>query len=97
MARGSDLPANVRNTYAAVLAEAGEPRLAWQQIEAGLGVAPLADADRYVLGRIAEQYDLRDDAIAMYRAIRRPGRRPVEPRTSPRPGTSPRSGSRRWA
>ncbi len=69
MARGSDLPANVRNTYAAVLAEAGEPRLAWQQIEAGLGVAPLADADRYVLGRIAEQYDLRDDAIAMYRAI----------------------------
>lgn len=69
MARGNDPPANVRNTYAAVLAEDGEPRLAWQQVEAGLGVAPLTDADRYVLGRIAEQYDLRDDAIAMYRAI----------------------------
>lgn len=59
---------NLRNTYATVLAEDGEPAAAWEQLAQTLKAhVPLAEADWYVLGRIAEQIGQRDDAIALYR------------------------------
>ena len=65
-------PINIRNTYAAVLAEVGEPTAAWAELVQVLPVfAPPTDADHYVRGRIAEQVGLRDDAIAIYRRLPR--------------------------
>ena len=68
----SQPPPPLRNTYAAVLAEVGEPAAAWDQLSPGLPLhEAIGDADWYVLGRIAEQAGLRDDAIALYRRVRR--------------------------
>jgi hypothetical protein len=55
-----------------VLVESGEPHLAWQQLERGIGARAVDDADRFVLGRIAEAYGLRDDALRAYRQVKRP-------------------------
>lgn len=72
MQTSSDPPINIRNTYATVLAEVGEPAAAWAELEQILpGYAAPTDADWYVLGRIAEQVGLRDDAIAIYRRLPR--------------------------
>ena len=54
---------------AVALAEAGEPYKAWQQIVTGVGDNTFEDSDWYALGRIAETYGLRDDALAYYRRI----------------------------
>ncbi|MBP6846762.1 MAG: DUF3857 domain-containing protein [Kofleriaceae bacterium] len=70
MARLNEPPRNVRNTYAAVLAEMGDPAAAWHQVELGLdATSPPDNGDWYVIGRIAENLDLRDDAIAAYRRV----------------------------
>jgi transglutaminase-like putative cysteine protease/tetratricopeptide (TPR) repeat protein len=64
-----DASRNARNTYAVALAEAGEPYKAWQQVVTGVGDKTFEDSDWYALGRIAETYGLRDDALAYYRRI----------------------------
>lgn len=70
IARLNEPPRNVRNTYAAVLAEMGDPAAAWHQVELGLdAMSPPENGDWYVIGRIAEDLDLRDDAIAAYRRV----------------------------
>ena len=81
MVREPDPPPNVLNTYAAVLVESGEPYLAWQQLGRSIGAAVVGDADRFVLGRIAEAYGLRDDALRAYRLIKPPQQRDGIPST----------------
>jgi tetratricopeptide (TPR) repeat protein len=69
------LSGNLANTLAALEAESGDPAAAWKH----LGTAIRAHKDRkpdasdlYVLGRIAEDLGLRDDAIALYRRVAKP-------------------------
>ncbi len=69
------LSPQLANTLAAVAADAGEPVKAWRYAEHSwdprVDHAP-HDADWYVLGRIAEAYGMRDDAIAAYRKVAKP-------------------------
>jgi tetratricopeptide (TPR) repeat protein len=63
------------NTLAAVEAEADQPYEAWGYLARAIamhqGLTP-DDSDWYVLGRIAQDYGLRDDAIAAYRKVHKP-------------------------
>ncbi len=61
------------NTFAAVLAEADEPYAAWQRLGPTMDDMPEPGAaDWYVIGRIAEDYGLRDDAVAAYKRAAHP-------------------------
>ncbi|MBK9035120.1 MAG: DUF3857 domain-containing protein [Myxococcales bacterium] len=77
-ARGGDKPRHWVNTYAVVLADAGEPSAAWRQLD-GVLDDDITPSDWYVVGRIAEAYGLRDDAIGVYRSIARPTQRSAFP------------------
>ncbi|MCE9575245.1 MAG: DUF3857 domain-containing transglutaminase family protein [Deltaproteobacteria bacterium] len=71
------LARNLANTLATIEAEADRPVTAWryalQSWDPRMDHAP-SDSDWYVIGRIAESYGLRDDAIAAYRKVKpRPG------------------------
>ena len=68
------LPAPVANTLAAIEADNGQPYRAWTYLQQSLDTHPDAQpnaADWYVIGRIAESYGLRDEAIAAYRRVAR--------------------------
>lgn len=66
-------PRALANTIAAIEAERGHLGEAWRYELQSIvpGQAPRSD-DWYVIGRIAEGYGLRDDAIAAYRKVTRP-------------------------
>ena len=63
------------NTIATIEAESDEPALAWRYTLRSIDATPQqlpVDEDWYVIGRIAECYGLRDDAIAAYRRLTKP-------------------------
>jgi tetratricopeptide (TPR) repeat protein len=63
------------HTIAAIEAESDNPSLAWSYLTKALaarGSAQPREQDWYVLGRIAESLDLRDDAVAAYRRVAKP-------------------------
>ncbi len=68
------MAAQLANTLAVIEAEADEPYQAWQYLQKAptrrLEDPPMS-ADWYAIGRIAESYGLRADAIAAYRKIAR--------------------------
>ncbi|MBK7078825.1 MAG: DUF3857 domain-containing protein [Myxococcales bacterium] len=55
------------NTQAVVLAEADQPEAAWEAVRKSIEGRPPGPEDFYPLGRIAEAYGLRDEAITWYR------------------------------
>ena len=62
----------VANTLATIEADTGHPYRAWTYLQQSLDAHPDAQPapdDWYVIGRIAESYGLRDEAIAAYRRI----------------------------
>ena len=66
---------HVANTIAAIEAESDNPTAAWSYLTKALatrGSGQPHEQDWYVLGRIAESLDLRDDAIAAYRRVAKP-------------------------
>ncbi|MGE5183106.1 MAG: DUF3857 domain-containing protein [Acidobacteriota bacterium] len=68
-------PPMFANTLAAIEAELDHPYTAWTYLQKSLaatGDGKPRDADWYVIGRIAESYGLRDDAIAAYRHVQPP-------------------------
>ncbi|MBL8620775.1 MAG: DUF3857 domain-containing protein [Myxococcales bacterium] len=79
-ARSSSLDRGADNTYAAILAEAGEPAAAWARLVEHIDeTEEVANADWYVIGRCAEQLGMRDDAIAIYRRVAKPKRHQTFP------------------
>ena len=63
------------NTLAAIHAEAGDPVAAWRYLQAVLSNRPdgiPTTDDWFVIGRIAQDYGLRDDAIAAYKKVVKP-------------------------
>ncbi len=63
---------DVLHTLASVYASAGHPEAAYKTIVKGVDLKPdktPGEADWYVLGRIAEEYGLDDDARAYYRRV----------------------------
>src|SRR5262249_15955721 len=67
--------AMLANTLAAIAAENDDPSAAWryeQKSRPDYESDLPQDADWYVVGRIAESYGLRDDAIAAYRRLSKP-------------------------
>jgi hypothetical protein len=71
----SPLPPAFANTVAAIEAELDHPYAAWtylQQTLSSRADGRPSDDDWYVIGRIAESYGLRDDAIAIYKRIAKP-------------------------
>jgi tetratricopeptide (TPR) repeat protein len=66
---GANASGALQNTLAAALAHADQPWEAWQALQQSIDAQPGRQPDAtdwYVLGRIAEDYGLRDDAIADY-------------------------------
>lgn len=55
------------NTQAVVLADADQPEAAWDAVRKSIEGRPPGPEDFYPLGRIAEAYGLRDEAITWYR------------------------------
>jgi tetratricopeptide (TPR) repeat protein len=74
--------AALANTLAAIEAESDHPHAAWTYLQGALAARKHVEpspADWYVIGRIAETYGLRDDAIAAYRHITKPTKRQLAP------------------
>jgi tetratricopeptide (TPR) repeat protein len=69
------LAPNLAHTLAAIEAESDRPSSAWRYLQSALehrvDGAPSSE-DWYVVGRIAESYGLREDAIAAYRRVVKP-------------------------
>jgi hypothetical protein len=74
--------AALANTLAAIEAESNRPYAAWTYLQTALATRkdelPSID-DWYVIGRMAETYELRDDAIAAYRHVTKPTKRGLSP------------------
>jgi tetratricopeptide (TPR) repeat protein len=73
--RGTDESPELANTMAAIEAESDHPGAAWKLVQesiAGHADRRPSNGDWYVIGRIAETYGLRDDAIAAYRRVAKP-------------------------
>jgi tetratricopeptide (TPR) repeat protein/transglutaminase-like putative cysteine protease len=73
--------ATLSNTLAAIEAEADHPSAAWTYLQSSASNKSIKpnNADTYVIGRIAESYGLRDDAIAAYRRVTRSKGRDLAP------------------